>query len=83
MVKSIQNPLGKMATHALPRLTMDVIFPVLLLESPTSCRKRISILEVHAVFDNRDDTYGLFSFSKRIFSFSPPCEGRVGVGLFT
>jgi len=35
---SIQNPLGKMATHALPRLTMDVRFPVLLLESPTLSR---------------------------------------------
>jgi|GEM_PF-6036740 len=68
VVKSIQNPLGKMAiqhcwtisvAHAPPRLTMDARFPVVLLESPTSCVKRISVLQVHAIFDNRDDTVGL------------------------
>ena len=32
---SIQNPLGKTVTHVLSLLTMNVRFPVLLLESPT------------------------------------------------
>jgi len=42
-VKSQQNPLGKMAPHALPRLTMYVIFPVLLLDTHAFLRNMSSL----------------------------------------
>jgi len=38
-----------------------VRFPVVLLDSPTLGCERISILEVHTIFDNKDDTVGLLS----------------------
>jgi len=57
-----KNASGKIATHVLSRLTIDVRFPVLFLESPTLGRERMFLLEIHAIFGNKDDAVGLITF---------------------